>query len=43
MKKYIEIIRQFESKKAKYYWIKALKVSEAEKGFLVYYFNLLKA
>lgn len=41
MKNLIKIIEQFETKESKFYWINVLKVSEAEKGFLVYHFNLL--
>lgn len=41
MSQYINIINQFESKEAKYYWIKALSITDSEKGFLIVYFNLL--
>jgi len=40
-KEMINLIKCFENKN-KYYWIKALKISEAEKGFLINYFELNK-
>jgi hypothetical protein len=42
MKTLIKIIAQFETKEAKFYWIKALKVSDCIKGRLLIYFNLLE-
>ncbi len=40
MKNYINLIGQFESKIAKGYWIRALKISDSKKGFLIIYFKL---
>lgn len=37
----IEIISHFESNNARRYWIKALPVCEAIKGYLIVYFDLL--
>ena len=42
MKNLIDIIGQFETKEAKLYWIKALKVSDSVKGKLIIHFNLLR-
>lgn len=41
MKEYIEIIEQFDTKEGKLYWIKALRVADSVKGYLVLYFGLL--
>lgn len=36
-----ETIKAFETREAKIYWIKALKVSDTIKGKLIVYFNLI--
>lgn len=40
MEKLIDLIKQFESKESKLYWIKKLHVSNTIKGKLIYYFNV---
>jgi len=37
---YIQVISLFDNEN-KFYWIKALPICEADKGFLLLYFNLL--
>ena len=41
MKELIDIIKQFEGNKAKFYWINKLNISDTIKGRLIIYFNLL--
>lgn len=41
MENLIKLIEQIEGKEGKFYWIKALKVSDSIKGYLVVYFKLI--
>ncbi len=41
MEDLIELIKQYETKEAKRYWINALNVSDSIKGYLLIYFNLI--